>query len=152
MNNFERIKQMSVDEVALLLNCACCIYQYDNIECGNMNCKQGVKKWLESTVEMSEIDVTKCEFCKRVCKNTKEPTVICLLYGYCSENQNYYYKQLHRYKQTLAEIKEITKNMNKECFYNDFSCDGCDMINGCTYQGKLSILQKISECEVEDAR
>ena len=50
-------------------------------------------------------------------------------------------------KQTLAEIKGITKNMNKECFYNDFSCDDCDMINGCTYQGKLSVLQKISEVE-----
>ena len=59
---------------------------------------------------------------------------------------------LFKLKQTIAEIKEITKNMNKECFYNDFSCDGCDMINGCTYQGKLSILQKISECEVENAR
>ena len=59
---------------------------------------------------------------------------------------------LFKLKQTIAEIKEITKNMNKECFYNDFSCGGCDMINGCTYQGKLSILQKISECEVENAR
>ena len=57
-----------------------------------------------------------------------------------------------KYKQTLAEIKEITKNMNKECFYDDFSCDGCGMINGCTYQGKLSVLQKISECEVENAK
>ena len=55
-------------------------------------------------------------------------------------------------KQTLTEIKEIAKNMNKECFYDDFSCDGCDMINGCTYQGKLSVLQKISECEVENAK
>ena len=59
---------------------------------------------------------------------------------------------LFKLKQTLAEIKEITKNMNKECFYNDFSCDGCDMINGCTYQGKLSALQKIKECEVENAK
>ena len=57
-----------------------------------------------------------------------------------------------RYRQTLIKVKEITKNMNKECFYNDFSCGGCDMINGCTYQGKLSILQKISECEAENAR
>ena len=48
-------------------------------------------------------------------------------------------------KQTLAEIKEIAENMNNECFYNDFSCDGCDMINGCTYQGKIKVLQKIRE-------
>ena len=50
-----------------------------------------------------------------------------------------------KYKQTLAEIKEIAENMNNECFYNDFSCDGCDMINGCTYQGKIKVLQKIRE-------
>ena len=52
---------------------------------------------------------------------------------------------LNMYDQTLADIKEIAKNMNKECFYNDFSCDGCDMINGCTYQGKINTLQKIRE-------
>lgn len=55
--------------------------------------------------------------------------------------------KVDEYKQTLTEIKEIAKNMNKECFYDDFSCDSCDMINGCTYQGKLSVLQKISEVE-----
>lgn len=55
-------------------------------------------------------------------------------------------------KQTLAEIKEFVKNMNKECFYDDFECKYCDMKNGCTYQGKIKILQKISECEVEDDR
>ena len=35
--------------------------------------------------------------------------------------------------------------MNNECFYNDFSCDGCDMINGCTYFNKSKILQIIKE-------
>ena len=52
---------------------------------------------------------------------------------------------LNKYNQALLDIKEIAKNMNKECFYNDFSCDGCDMINGCTYQGKIKVLQKVSE-------
>ena len=56
-------------------------------------------------------------------------------------------KKIKKLKQTLVEIKEITKNMNKECFYNDFSCDDCDMIKRCTYKGKLSVLQKISEVE-----
>lgn len=50
-------------------------------------------------------------------------------------------------EQTLIEIKEIAKNMNKECFYDDFDCKDCDMKNGCTYQGKIKILQKISEVE-----
>ena len=52
-------------------------------------------------------------------------------------------------EQTLAEIKEITKNMNNECFYDDFDCKDCDMKNGCTYQGEIKILQKISEVENE---
>ena len=56
--------------------------------------------------------------------------------------------KLFRYKQTLTEIKEIAKNMNKECFYNDFDCKDCDMKNGCTYQGKMKILQLISEVEL----
>lgn len=56
--------------------------------------------------------------------------------------------QLHendKLKQTLTEIKGIAEGMNTECFYNDFDCKDCDMKNGCTYQGRLKILQKISE-------
>ena len=66
----------------------------------------------------------------------------------CNEalyNANLYAKEYKKLKQTLAEIKEIAKQMNSECFYNDFSCDGCDMINGCTYHGKIKVLQKIRE-------
>ena len=55
------------------------------------------------------------------------------------------YKENNKLKQTLTEIKEIAKRMNNECFYNDFSCDGCDMINGCTYFNKSKILQIIKE-------
>ena len=53
-------------------------------------------------------------------------------------------------KAILAEIKEIAKNMNTECFYDDFDCKDCDMKNGCTYQEKIKILQKISKCEVNN--
>ena len=59
------------------------------------------------------------------------------------------YEENYKLKQTLAEIKEIAKNMNKECFYDDFECKDCDMKNGCTYYSKKQILQKISECEVK---
>ena len=55
-------------------------------------------------------------------------------------------------KQTLTEIKEISENMDEECFYDDFDCMNCDMQNGCTYFNKKQILQKISECEVEDEK
>lgn len=48
-------------------------------------------------------------------------------------------------KQAFIEIKEIAENMNKECFYNDFDCEDCDMKNGCTYFNKKQILQKIKE-------
>lgn len=57
---------------------------------------------------------------------------------------------LDKYEQTLVEIKEIAENMNNECFYDDFDCKDYDMKNGCTYQGKIKILQKIIECGVED--
>ena len=49
-----------------------------------------------------------------------------------------------RYKECLTEIKEITEDMNNECFYDDFECKDCDMKNGCTYHRKIEILQKIS--------
>ena len=53
-------------------------------------------------------------------------------------------------KQTLAEIEKQVKAMNNECFYSYFDCMNCDMKNGCTYFNKKQILQKISECEVEN--
>ena len=56
----------------------------------------------------------------------------------------------NKYKVILTEIKEIAKNMNKECFYDDFVCMNCDMQNGCTYFNKKQTLQKIDECEVEN--
>ena len=48
MTNFERIKQMSVDEmVAFMRNANCyttCVYQK---ECqADKNCSEGIKKWL----------------------------------------------------------------------------------------------------------
>lgn len=55
-------------------------------------------------------------------------------------------------KQTLTEIKEISKNMNEECFYDDFDCMNCDMQNACTYINKKQILQKIKECEGNNAK
>ena len=48
-------------------------------------------------------------------------------------------------EQTLTEIKEIAKNMNNECFYDDFDCKDCDMKNGCTYFNKSKVLQIIEE-------
>ena len=50
------------------------------------------------------------------------------------------YKENNKLKQTLAEIKDIAKNMNNECFYDDFECKDCDMKNGCTYFNKKQIL------------
>ena len=64
-------------------------------------------------------------------------------------NSEFRQRVINRYKQTLMEIEEIAKNMNNECFYDDFDCEVCDMKNGCTYQGKIKILQKISKVENE---
>ena len=62
-----------------------------------------------------------------------------------SEFENDLVDYYRRYKECLAEIKEIAENMNNECFYDDFECKDCDMKNGCTYFNKKQILQKISE-------
>ena len=56
---------------------------------------------------------------------------------------------VNKYEQALDEIKEIAKGMNTECFYDDFDCKDCDMKNGCIYQDRLKILQKISEYKGE---
>lgn len=56
-------------------------------------------------------------------------------------------QECEKYKQVLDKIKEIAKNMNNECFYDDFECKDCDMKNGCTYFNKKQILQEISEEE-----
>ena len=52
-------------------------------------------------------------------------------------------------KEVLKDIKQIVKDMDNECFYSDFDCKYCDMKNGCTYDRKIKILQKISEIENE---
>lgn len=50
MTNYERIKNMSIDEMAELISkgeCYCCKQTTDQF-CGEMACEQGVKQWLES--------------------------------------------------------------------------------------------------------
>ena len=62
MTNYERIKKMSVEEMANFLyktgDCSCCSAVYGN--CFNEDCDKGVKIWLESEVEI-EIELTEVE-------------------------------------------------------------------------------------------
>ena len=94
------------------------------------------------------VDVSQCvyrmkdEYNTCCCTSTKEnegEERITAYYG-CKYNHNCHYKQLKRkeqeceeYKQALAEIKEIAKEKSN---VNDWLA--------------LDILQKISECEVEN--
>ena len=54
MTNYERIKAMSVEEMAEFLDdaidkeCFCCVYKHKN--CYNIDCKTGYTEWLESEV------------------------------------------------------------------------------------------------------
>lgn len=53
MTNFEKFKEMTIDEVASYIVDFgdCCDYcAYDIYTCAN-DCKYGIKKWLESEVE-----------------------------------------------------------------------------------------------------
>lgn len=54
MTNFDRIKQMTVEEMAEWLdsfsytNCECCAYK--GAPCSGVTCEEGHTKWLESEV------------------------------------------------------------------------------------------------------
>ena len=53
ITNFERIKAMSVDEMAVLLEtppCGLCKL-YEKQTCDNTPCVRGVRQWLESEVD-----------------------------------------------------------------------------------------------------
>lgn len=53
MTNYERIKKMSVDEIADLLDGECCYCAYINETCtydNDMHCANGIKLWLNSEV------------------------------------------------------------------------------------------------------
>lgn len=99
------------------------------------------------------VDVAKCRCftsewdfnnCGHICKGTE-----------CKYKRLWYKKQLKRkeqecksYKQTLSEIQQdlefATYCESQEC--------GCDDANECLECTKKQILQKISECEVENDR
>lgn len=105
----------------------------------------------KNPIVIDGVDVSGCEYCLKMtkCRCTIQRDVYKCL---CEENPDCYYKQLkrkeqenQRYGQALIIIEDIAKGMNNECFYDDFGCEDCDMKNGCTYQGKLKILQKINE-------
>ena len=54
MNNYKKIKQMTVDEMAEFLSnraaCGFCIYEFD--ECNEaIGCVEGIKQWLLQEVE-----------------------------------------------------------------------------------------------------
>ena len=51
-------------------------------------------------------------------------------------------QECERLTSSLLEIKELAKNMNTSCFYDDFDCKDCDMKNGCIFLSRLKILQK----------
>lgn len=57
MTNFEKIKNMDIDELAKLLNgrCSLCVFDTDGDECAGMEkdapCIDGVRKWLEQEAE-----------------------------------------------------------------------------------------------------
>lgn len=57
MTNYEKIKEMSIDEMAALFSVACgfCVCACEPGNC-SLSCKEGVKKWLESEAETKEND------------------------------------------------------------------------------------------------
>lgn len=61
--------------------------------------------------------------------------------------------KIDEYKQTLTEIKDMCSEMNCESLMQNSWCGNTDFKMGCCEKlFKKQILQKISECEVENAR
>lgn len=54
MTNYEKIKNMSIDEMADFIDndncCACCIYAYKGCSLSK-DCRNGIRQWLESEAE-----------------------------------------------------------------------------------------------------
>lgn len=57
-------------------------------------------------------------------------------------------EELHRYKQAIEDIKEIAENFCNAC--KEFEPEKSKNCINCTYCNYNKILQKISECEVEN--
>lgn len=61
MTNYDRIKQMSIEEMANFINndcngvCGCCVFRA-NTRCyeDEDKCKLGIKEWLEQEVEEND--------------------------------------------------------------------------------------------------
>jgi hypothetical protein len=56
MTNYERIKNMSVEEMAEkfdkgICGCECCVKRYSDEPCHFDNCRPFIKQWLETEVE-----------------------------------------------------------------------------------------------------
>ena len=50
--NYDRIRNMSVDEMVELLTTDVCVHcSYRAIDCDNKNCTDGIKQWLLAEVE-----------------------------------------------------------------------------------------------------
>ena len=126
------------------------------------NCKQFLMEDKPTLKEQLSRKTAECEKLKKELQAQRDFTaheqklIYCVAYDETCKTGNdckqgkCIFKDNIKLKQTLTEIKEIAENMNNECFYDDFDCKDCDMQNGCTYFNKKQILQKISECEVNN--
>ena len=82
--------------------------------------------------------------------NTIEPTCT---KNFCYDVKFCDHKNIVKYKQALAKIKEICSEMNCESLMQNSWCGNTDFKMGCCEKlFKKQILQEISESEVDNAR
>ena len=114
----------------------------------NDNCDEIKDCFIKEILGKLTLKEQECQELKEKVKELRQGWINCDKERNLQEaNSEFRQRVINRYKQTLMEIEEIAKNMNNECFYDDFDCEVCDMKNGCTYFNKKQILQKISKCE-----
>ena len=106
------------------------------------------------------VDVSECNFCEWKSSDIPQCRIRLASFEPTCKGYNCHYKQLKRkeqeceeLKQTLAEIKEIAEKTKKDICNNCGwkNADSCDPENY-TCGELIKILQKISECEVEDEK
>lgn len=126
-------------------------YRAHKGECGCSDgemCKDYPNCFYKKVLKQLVRKTRECEELKEKVKELRQGWINCDEERNLQEaNSEFRQRVINRYNQTLAEIKEIVKNMNNECFYDDFDCKDCDMKNGCTYFNKKQILQKINEAK-----
>lgn len=109
------------------------------------NLQKEKNKWVEKYNDLGQDFDQLKKTCRELRKCYKNNSA---LLDFEETNTTKLVNKVMKLEQTLTEIKEIVKNMNNECFYNDIcDCNNCDMNGGCSHYRKSIILDIINKAK-----